>query len=807
MKYFIVYLRKECLRVWLAILLVLLATVLSVVCAVQIGHSRSEWITTILPDVFKVAAWVIAACTAMAMGYEDSPRRENHYLSTRPIDRRIMYDAKALIVILFAIILGTGQFITSTALGLDQNLWENFLCLVLFGLLLLFAGAHLRLSVRYAVLWGISLIAISVVVSLANMVAQLLQVSPSEPQLALALGIILAFFIAAFHISYRIGENARLTVIAIAVYTFLVASINFVSFEGKTIPADELAKTLNERKPISLLINGASEGNFTITPMYEPTSVGSPNMLVVEAKNPELRDASGNLMDHVSSKQIVTARTVDPNETSNIPYGAYLSDADSKRMLEWSTERAYFNYGRSLLVKTPPGFATEDEEITVSYTPVAKVFRLENLGEIPFRIGQTLRSKDFLISVGDVRAESDRGVSLAGRKTRLDVHWRADKGERIYVILSSEKTGEFWTSDLRNSSEFTIPGETSAISYSSITYDNRSRTRKPLQLIPPDATLRFFRYVDLGEKELPRISETTSFGEIFRTGITRPLIARYPLRSSVSASRPVPLLGDQIVSEYLRSLESYSDGSIYQSLAIRETLSEIARTDPEELLEYLKQENSAPSLSNSIVNALTAAAPSRIVPQVVALLPDDPSLATFLAMRGWPDSDKIREVAEQEENASYEVRRSLAYYGDDISLDILLENLGRLKDAVVYRRLLESESHRERAEDVYQKIEASFIKRLRTESLNEVRESEARFLLETGSMKTYRAILEKISDPDFFRSRSELYYLLGERTLKKDFSRRERYNEALATFPKEVSEAPKNALRFDQVRHYFIFTP
>ena len=530
-------------------------------------------------------------------------------------------------------------------------------------------------------------------------------------------------------------------------------------------------------------------------------------MLVVEAKDPEVRDSSGKLINHVRSEQIVTARTVDPSETSNIPYAAYLSDTDSKRMLEWSTERAYFNYGRSLLVKTPPGSVTEDEEITVSYTPVAKVYRLESLGEIPFRIGQTLRCEDFLISVGDIRAPSHRGNTHSGRKTRLDVHWRADKGERIFVILSSRKTGEFWTSDLRNSSEFTIPGETSARSYSSTTYDNRSRTRKPLQLIPPDATLRFFRYVDLGEKELPRISETTSFREISGKVITRPFIARYPLLSSVAAGGPVPLAGDESVSEYLRSLESYSDGSIYQSLAIQETLKEIARTDPGKLLEYLKQETSVPSLSNSIVNALTAAAPSGIVTRIVDLLPDDPSLATFLAARGWPDSEKIREVAEQEENASYEVRRSLAYYGDDKSLDILLENLGRLNDAVVYRRLLESEAHRERAEKAYQKIEESFIKRLRTESLNEVRENEGRFLLETGSMETYRAILEKISNPEFFRRRSELYYLLGERTLKEDFSRMERYNEALATFPKEVSEAPENALRFDQARHYFIFTP
>ena len=237
MKHFFVYLRKDCLRVWLAILLVLVATALSVVCAVQIGHSRSEWITTILPDVFKVAAWLIAACTAMVMGYEDSPRRENHYLSTRPVDHRIMFDAKALIVILFAIIIGTGQFITSSVLGLDPNLLENFFCLVLFGLVLLFAGAHLRLSVRYAILCAISLVAVSVFVSLANMVAQLLQFPRSEPQLALALGTILAFFIAAFHISYRIGKNTRLTVVAIAVYTVLVASTQLRKLWGENNPS------------------------------------------------------------------------------------------------------------------------------------------------------------------------------------------------------------------------------------------------------------------------------------------------------------------------------------------------------------------------------------------------------------------------------------------------------------------------------------------------------------------------------------------------------------------------------------------
>ena len=687
MKHIIVYLRKECRWMWSSIVLLLVAITLSVVCALQIGHSRSEWITTIMPDVLKVLGWAIAGAIAIWMGFEDSPRRENHYLSTRPADRRIMFAAKALIVIFFAVVIATGQAITSSILGLGQSFAENFLYLVLFGLLFLFAGAHLRISVRYVILWGVAIVAISAVTFLADFLIGLGDLPQNEPPLALILGAILAFFVAAFFISYRFGKNTRLTVIAIAVFTFALIPINYISFGEKTIPADKLAEALSEREPISMTIVPASVGNFQIVPSYEPTAVGSPDILVIEATDAEVRDASGNLMPYADSRQIVSANTVNPNNATQVPFSSYLPDSDYQRMLEYSNESIYVDYGRSTLLMTPPGFATQDEEITISYTPLAKVYRLENLGEIPFRIGETLSTKDCFISVGDITIDQQTVNHRAGRKTRLDVHWQADRGERLYVILSSEKTGEFWTNDLSNYSEFTLPGGTFARSYSSITYD----TRKPkeLDLIPADAKLRFFRYVDLGERKLPRVSKTTSFREIFKTTVTQPLIARNTVRSSVTARRPVPLLKNQGVSEYLRSLESLSNESIYQSLAIKETLRDIARTDPEKLLVHLREKDVSPQLVTSITNALTASAPSRIMPQVIDLLPADSSLASFLVMRGWPESDELREVAAREATMPYAVRRGLAYYADEASLDALLEDLENSMDAAVYRRLLE----------------------------------------------------------------------------------------------------------------------
>ena len=120
---------------------------------------------------------------------------------------------------------------------------------------------------------------------------------------------------------------------------------------------------------------------------------------------------------------------------------------------------------------------------------------------------------------------------------------------------------------------------------------------------------------------------------------------------------------------------------------------------------------------------------------------------------------------------------------------------------------LNSETHREKAGETYERIEASFLKELQTESLRGTKDRQARFLLETGSLKTYRAIVEKTADPEFFRRGNQLYYLLGERTLNGDFSRLRRYNQELATFPGEVLAAPAEALRFDPLRRYFIFNP
>jgi len=122
-----------------------------VICTCLFPISNSVWLTVAIPSYLKIFIVGIFGFIAASMGFFDSPLREDHFLSTRPVNRRELFIGKAIIVVSGALVMGISQTIICLALRLEQDPIGLFSGLILWGLILLFGGAFFRLNVSQSV--------------------------------------------------------------------------------------------------------------------------------------------------------------------------------------------------------------------------------------------------------------------------------------------------------------------------------------------------------------------------------------------------------------------------------------------------------------------------------------------------------------------------------------------------------------------------------------------------------------------------------------------------------------------------------
>jgi len=720
-----------------------------VICTCLFPISNSVWLTVAIPSYLKIFIVGIFGFIAASMGFFDSPLREDHFLSTRPVNRRELFIGKAIIVVSGALVMGISQTIICLALRLEQDPIGLFSGLILWGLILLFGGAFFRLNVSQSVrcaLLGILLLIAYQVLEYLNKVWSL-GLELRDPDLLSLLLISCLAVIAAFEVNLRFLKKPSRALAGVAVgagIAFLIVGEVPRPSSPALAPA-AFTEVLKARGPIGItfgkeVVNG--EERLTITPDFDSYVFGRAEALYVEPSALQITSASGELIDLGRSRAMFEGGGYSLQHAHT--FAAFLDDASAKKLLERAPSRmARDRNTKSIRVAIPDGFSDLDEEITIQFSPRVFTQNLVELGEIKCEEGASFRNSDFFVKLAKISL-GPVGPDYVTQDFTLAMQWASGAG-RVHVIINSPSSGKIWHRSIRAYSEFSLPGQTGGrkmkIGTSPVKKSDANLS------FPDDMVIRFFKFIPSGKATLPAVSARTTLRKLF--GSPKAIAAQrgFPVRSSVDRQSAMPVLNGQSLDEYFAELEGYEYSVVTNHAVTRHTVDRLARSQPDALLGYLERPHASRSVRSLFINALSASCDERLKERVLHLLEKDPSLTRLVARRGWLD-DAREIILTNIRNASYisyDQRNALVLCNDRESLDLLLERVGESRHQNHWDALLASEDHKKKAQVLMSELEKDYLQEVALQRVEQIDQSKFIFFVRNGSVEVLHLVLEKLA--------------------------------------------------------------
>ena len=743
-------------------------------------------------------------------GFRDSPRRENHYLATRPVKRHEVYLAKSLHVFLLSLIPVFGQLVISKGLNLDFPLLKHTMVVVLWGQCSLFAGAFIRLTSAHAVKWCVFGVAVIVALYAYRFLRQWMDLRSEDLGLMTFLVTTLIALVLMFWLTLKNVQRLTLWggIVGGAALGLMLLISTTTQKDDAPLSESALQEALAERPKICTELEGQSGRKMKIALKFQRCAIGSPRILNFGLRDLVITNSRGETLD-LSGKttEYFYGKWRGYGGDSVIPFTAFVDEEVAEQLMRrsgYAHERTHEM--ASVVVEIPESFAVADQEITVSYTPYVRLKELEYLGEMPFRKGATFKGSSFMVSLrSNILRESETGYGE--RQCDFAFHWASADKEDVHLVYSESSGTSSWISRVRPYSEVEFTGHSIAQRWG-VHFGDARVPLKDIKAYPEGAKLDIFRMNQRGSASLPRVSETTTPSQLFggvRKAIQTPY---YTLRSTTQpALEEVPQLQGDDVGVYLKKLQRLHYSEISNNAVIQSTLARLARDSSEELLSYFRLPVRSTRVSEFIIRSLADHAPDSIKEETLRLLSDEPLLIELVMKRGWGDEAKeqildLAPVILRTNN--YLIRKALLYYNDETSLDLLLQDLERNQSLEAYLALLASEKHQVRAKEIYKEKEAEVLNKLKSmRNLGDLSQSEAIFYLRTGSVAVLQEFCKICTRQGGVIGGSETW-VMNESLLWSDYVRPKHSSEEAKAVCEVVKSTPENQFIYDADRRRII---